>query len=144
MGRAVWVQGYFSPPGAKPTPCTVKISLDVYGLHENLTVEGEGAYRITVPFRPIQGLAHRARQEAMSRERALEFSTELEGSTEGWRRVEVVAWIRIGKGFEMLTLEQGRRGQISLPYHTVERLVQVQRRQTGVKLHLRLGQVKNI
>jgi len=127
MGRALSVQGYFSPSGAKPIPCPLRISLDGSGLHENLTVEGEGAYRITAPFHPIRELVRRARREASGREGTLELSARLEGSAEGWRRVEVTAWLRIRKGFEMLTLEQGNRGQISLPYQAVETLANIQR-----------------
>ncbi len=127
MGRVVSVQGYFSPDGAKPAPCTVRLSLDGYGLYENLTVDTVGAYRITTPLRPIEGLVRQARQQAGKNGGTLELSARLEGSGESLRTVELSAWIRLSGGFEMLTLEQGGRGQVSIPYEVVQALVRRER-----------------
>ena len=127
MSRVVSTQGYFSPAGAKPVPCTLRLSLDGNGLHENLTVDIVGAYRITTPFRPIERLVRQARQQAGGNGGTLELAARLEGSDESLRTVELSAWIRLSGGFEMLTLEQGRRGQVSLPYEVVQTLVRKER-----------------
>lgn len=128
MGRGVAAQGYFSPPGAKPTPCPVKLSLDGYGLHENLTLDCPGAYRITVPYRPVEQMAGQARREIAGQSGgSLEPSRQLEGVDERLRTVPVMVWFRTNGSFEMLTVEQGRRGQISVPFSSIQQVVRFER-----------------
>lgn len=127
MGRSVTVRGYYSPPGQKPAPCTALVSFEGYGLHESLTVDCRGAYRLTLPFRPLERLVAEGRQQFAATGQTVEPSLRLEAVGAGLQTQAASAWFRANGQFEMLTLELGNRGQISVPYGPVEGLARAER-----------------
>ncbi len=122
------VRGYYSAPGKKPQPCDISLALDGYGLHERLTVDCRGAYRVAFPYRPAEKLAGELRRKMRDAPGEYEPSTTLEADDGHLHSGKATVWLRGNGSFEMLTIELERRGQISLPYAPVEELVRRERR----------------
>ncbi len=121
------VKGYFSAHGKKPQPCEVSIALDGYGLHERLTADCRGAYRVVFPYRPAEKLAGELRRKMRDEPGEYELSVTLEADDGHLHSGSATVWLRGNISFEMLTVELGGMGQISVPYSTVEALVRLER-----------------
>jgi hypothetical protein len=99
-----------------------------------LSVAFPGAYRADLPYSPIAHLAQEVRMTAsrLSPHQTVELQTVVDGFLAiGGSRLQparVTVWLRCRRAFEVLTVECGSLGQISLPFRAVEELVKRERR----------------
>ena len=126
MSRAIKLQGYFGGEYDKPQPVEVTAVISGSGMGEILTLDCQGGYRVSVPYRPIAQLAREAVQIARQ-EKNVEPYIELEGQDSNLRRGKVAAYLRVRGNFLMLSLDFMNMGQISAPFAPIEKMVRTER-----------------
>jgi hypothetical protein len=130
----IQVTGYYGDDHNRSLEGRVSISYTARGAGGNLSVSFPGTYRADLPYSPI---AHLAREVRVAASRLSPHQTvELRAVAEGFLAIggsrllpaAVTIWLRRRRAFEVLTVECGSLGQISVPYRAVEELVKRERR----------------
>jgi len=134
MASEVKVKGYFGEESGGSLEGIVAVRFVTRGMAGTLTIEYLGRYGVTVPYKTVEQFAAIARRKAKlaGANQTTEEAVNIDGfySDGGTRMLpgKVEMWLRSKRGFETLTVEFGRRGQISLPYAVVEDLIHRERR----------------
>ncbi|MCL2579153.1 MAG: hypothetical protein FWE32_03885 [Oscillospiraceae bacterium] len=126
MSRAAKLVGYLGGDDERPRQVEVTAIISGSGMRETLTLECKGSYRVTVPYRPLERLAHEAVQISLQEKQA-EQGIRLEGLDGNRRQGTVVAYLRASGRFLMLSLDFMGMGQISAPFAPIEKLVREER-----------------
>lgn len=128
----IQVEGYFGGDRGKSVPGRAVLTVSGSGRNETLTVEYVGEYRVMVAVRTIEQLAADTRREVARSGKAAERALQLEGyytdNGKSHRPGKTSAWFWTDGAFEMLSLEYGGRGQISIPFKPVMALLRSSRR----------------
>jgi hypothetical protein len=130
----IQVTGYYGDDRGRSLEGRVSLSYTARGAGGNLSVSFPGKYRADLPYAPIARLAREVR---MAASRLPPHQTvELQAAADGFlaagtirlQPARIALWLRRRRAFEVLTVECGFLGQISIPFRPVEELVKRERR----------------
>lgn len=127
------ISGFYGHPNGKSEEGKVCVTYISRGISGTLSIAFEGKYQVDIVYWRILGMIDAVRTEHIffsSASRTIEKSMTVEGfgtdAISGRQKGPVTVWFRKNGVIEMLSLAFEERGQISIPFAPIEKIIRAE------------------